>query len=184
MRQHQSGIDGERAQHLLGLVVFEAVETALEHFAVERDDARTFNLGSQIEEGGVRAKRLFDILAGEALQGIADRGVRRSPLPFDFQGFVEPFQMHPDERFDAAIRIRAADDGKNGKQQAGRATRRACPRPNEGRGSWPTTKQKRPATARQPPADSVASQRFRLFAARESSFSHFTSKLSRFKSEC
>ena len=177
MRQHQSGIDGERAQHLLGLVVFEAVETALEHFAVERDDARTFNLGSQIEEGGVRAKRLFDILAGEALQGIADRGVRRSPLPFDFQGFVEPFQMHPDERFDAAIRIRAADDGKNGKQQAGRATRRACPRPNEGRGSWPTTKQKRPATARQPPADSVASQRFRLFAARESSFS-------RFKSEC
>lgn len=92
--------------------------------------------------------------------------------------------MNPDEGLDAAIRIRAADDGENGKRQhVGQSMDLALGATRIG-GSGPTTKQKRPATARQPPADSVASQRFRLFAARESSFSRFTSKLSRFKSEC
>ena len=81
----------------------------------ERDDARALALGRVIQAGGVLAKRLFDILAVEALQGIADRGVRGSPLPFDFEGFFEPLQMNPDEGFDAAIGVRAAHDGANGK---------------------------------------------------------------------
>src|ERR1035437_3617527 len=39
MRQHQRRVDGERAEHLSCLEVVEAIETALESFAIERQEA-------------------------------------------------------------------------------------------------------------------------------------------------
>ena len=43
--------------------------------------------------------------------------MRRRPFPSDFEGFVQPLPMHLDESADAAIRIRAAYDRENRKQQ-------------------------------------------------------------------
>jgi hypothetical protein len=117
MRQHQRGIGGERAEHLLCLGVIEAVEAAFERLAVERDDARAMRVRRQIECGGVLAKGRFDIRRVEALQNIADGGMRGWPFPADFEGLVELLSMHFDERADAAIGVGAAHDRQDGKQQ-------------------------------------------------------------------
>jgi hypothetical protein len=56
---------GERAEHLLALDVVEAVETAPQRLAVERDDASVRDRGSAIQVGGVFAKDLFDLRRAE-----------------------------------------------------------------------------------------------------------------------
>src|SRR5664280_2250112 len=43
--------------------------------------------------------------------------MRGRPFPSDFEGFVQLPPMHHDESADAAIRIRAAYNRENGKQQ-------------------------------------------------------------------
>jgi len=115
--KNQRRIDRERAEHLFGLGVVEIVEAALQRLAVERDDAGLVPIGREIEEGGVFAKRLFDIRSVEPLQNIADGRMRRRPLPLDFEGFIQRSQMRLEVRLNAAIRIGPAHDGENGKQQ-------------------------------------------------------------------
>ena len=117
MRQHQRGVDRERAEHLLGLGVVEAVEAAFERLAVERDNAHATSLRRQVELAGVFAKGLFNIRRFKALQNVADGGVRRRPFPADLEGLVELLPMHLDEGADAAIGVGAAHDRQDGKQQ-------------------------------------------------------------------
>ena len=115
--EHERRIDRERAEHLFGFDVVETVEAALQRLAVERDDAGLGPIGRTVEEGGVFAKRLFDIGGVETLQNIADGRMRRRSLPLDLEAFVQRSQMHFEVRLDAAIRIGPAHDGENGKQQ-------------------------------------------------------------------
>ena len=115
--EHQRRIDRESAQHLFGLGVVEIVEAALQRLAVEGDDAALGRIGRDIEEGGVFAKRLFDIGRIEPLQNIADGCMGRRSLPPDLEGSIQRSQMRLEVRLDAAIRIGPAHDGENGKQQ-------------------------------------------------------------------
>jgi DDE_Tnp_1-associated len=59
MRRHQRRIDGERAEHLPCLGVVEAIETALERFAIERQEACARTRRGCVQVGGVFAKDLF-----------------------------------------------------------------------------------------------------------------------------
>ena len=162
VRQHQRGIDGERAEHLPGLDVVEIVETALQRLAVERDDANPGADRGEIQPGGMFAKRLFDIRRAEPLQDIADRRMRRRTFPFDLEGFVQLFPMHLDVSANASIRIGAAHHREEGKQQhvrqlvqfALRTTRVADRREERKQGFERLQGDLR---------DSVASDRFRLF---------------------
>ena len=162
MRQHQRRIDGERAEHLLGLDVVEVVETALQRLAVECDDARLGAPGCEIQVGGMFAKDFFDVGRAQPLQNIANGGMSRRPFPFDFEGFVQLFPMHLDVSADASIRIGAAHHCENGKQQHVRqlvefalGATRVCNRREQ--------RKKRFETLQGDLRDSVASDRFRLF---------------------
>ena len=117
VREHQSGIDGECAEQLLGLGVGETVEAALQRLAVERDDARVRALGPAIEVGGVFAEDLFDLLGAESVQDIADGRMSGRPFPMDAESFVQLFPMDPEVSSQPAIRIGAADNRENRKQQ-------------------------------------------------------------------
>ena len=117
MRQHQRGIDGERSEHLFSLDIVEVVETALQSLAVECDHARTGARRGEIQVGGMFAKHRFDISRHEPLQNIADGRMRRRPLPFDPEGFVQFLAMHLDVGADASIRIGPAHHREDGKQQ-------------------------------------------------------------------
>ena len=61
----------------MALASLKFVEAALQRLAVERDDTGLGPIGREIEEGGVFAKRLFDIGGVEPLQNIADGRMRR-----------------------------------------------------------------------------------------------------------
>ncbi len=115
--ENQRRIDRERAEQLPCLGVVEVVETALQRLAVERDDARLGARRSEIQVRCVVTEDLFDIGRAQPLQNIADRGMRRRPLPLDREGFVQPLPMHLEVSADAAIGIGAAHHGENGEQQ-------------------------------------------------------------------
>jgi hypothetical protein len=117
MRQHQRGVGCERAEHLLGLGVVEAVEAAFERLAVERDNAHTASLRRKVELAGMFAEGPFNIRRRKPLQNVADGGVRGRPFPTDPEGLVEFLPMHFDEGADAAIGIGAAHNRQDGKQQ-------------------------------------------------------------------
>jgi len=116
-RQHQPGIDGERAGRLLGLGAIEVVETALQRLAVERHDASVGARGRAIQVGGVFAKGLFDLRRAEPMQDIADRRMRGRLLPIDPERLVQLFPVDLEVSAQATIRIGAANHGENGKQQ-------------------------------------------------------------------
>ena len=117
MRQHQPGVDGERAERLLGLGVVEVVETALQRLAVERDDARVRAFGRTIEVGGVFAENSFDILGAEPMQDIADGRMRGRPFPTDAESFVQLLPMDSEIGLQTATRVGAAHNGEDGKKK-------------------------------------------------------------------
>ena len=116
MREHQTGIDREGAEHLLGLGVGEFVEAAFQGLAVERHDTRGRALGRAIQVGGVLAKHLLDGLGVEPLQDIANGRMGRRTLPIDAESFVQPLPVNPEKGPQATIRIGATDHGENAKQ--------------------------------------------------------------------
>ena len=116
VREDQRRIDGERAEHLFCLGVVEIIEAAFERLAVERDDAdadRIERAVGVVEIGAVFAKGLFDSRGVEPLQNIADGRMRRRPLPFELEGFIQRLPMRLEVGLDAAIGIGPADDGEN-----------------------------------------------------------------------
>lgn len=117
MRQHQRRVDGERAEHLSCLDVIEAIETALERLAIERHDPRAETGPGPVQVGCMFAKDLFNIRRAQPLQNIPDRSVRGRPLPADLEDFVQLSSVDFDEGADAAIRVGAAHNRQNGKQQ-------------------------------------------------------------------
>ncbi len=163
MRQHQPGIGGECAEHLPGLGVVEAVETALERLAVERDDARVRALGRAIQVSGVFAEDPFDLLGVEALQDIADGRMRGRPFPMDAESFVQLFPMDFEIGLQTAIRVGPAHNGENGKQQhMPQLVELALGPARIGNGR----EQRKKVFERfqgDPQTDSVAKHRFRLF---------------------
>src|SRR5271154_5687961 len=72
---------------------------------------------SEIQVRGVFTEDLFDLGRAQPLQNIADRGMRRRPLPLDLEGFIQPSPMRLDVSADAAIGVGAAHHGENGEQQ-------------------------------------------------------------------
>jgi len=117
VRQHQPGIDGERAEHLPGLGVVEGVETALQRLAVERDDASVGARGRAIQVGGVFAKGPFDLRRAEPMQDIADGRMRGRLLPIDSERLVQLFPVDLEVGAQATIRVGAAHNCEDGKQQ-------------------------------------------------------------------
>ena len=117
MRQHQRRINGERAEQLFCLGVVEIVKAASERLAIEGHDACVGTRHAKVQAGRVRAKGLFDIRRSQPLQNITDGSMGGRSFPADFEGFIELSSMDLDEGADAAVRVRAADNRQNGKQQ-------------------------------------------------------------------
>lgn len=103
MRQHQRRVGGEGAEHLSCFDVVEAVETALEGFAIERHDTCARSRGGKVQAGGVFAKYLFNIYRPQPLQNVPDGGMSGWPFPADLEGPVQFPPMDFDEGTDAAI---------------------------------------------------------------------------------
>jgi hypothetical protein len=117
MRQYQRCIDGERAEHLFGLGIFEVVKATSERLAIEGHDACVGTRHAKVQADRVLAKGLFDIRRSQPLQNITDGSMGGRSFPADFEGFIELSSMDLDEGADAAVRVRAADNRQNGKQQ-------------------------------------------------------------------
>jgi len=88
MRQHQRRVDGECAEHLFRLGVVEAIKTAFERLAVERDNSRAEIPSINVQIGRMLAEGLFNIRRGQPLQNIADGRMRGRLFPIDFEGLV------------------------------------------------------------------------------------------------
>jgi hypothetical protein len=67
--------------------------------------------------GGVFAKDLFYFRRAQPLQNISDGGMSGRPSPAEPEGLVQFSPMNFDEGTDAAIRVGAAHNRQNGKQQ-------------------------------------------------------------------
>src|SRR3954469_11336545 len=105
VRQHQRGVGGKDAEHLRGGAVAELVEAAAQRLAIDRQ-AGCARLGAgRLQQAGMAAEDSLEGAAVEALQDVADRGVRRRASPRQAKGSVQAAAVHVDEGSDAAIRI-------------------------------------------------------------------------------
>ena len=77
VRQDQRGVGGEDAEHLRGGAVAELVEAAAQRLAIDRQAGRTRLGAGRPQQAGMAAEDGLEGAAVEALQDIADRGVRR-----------------------------------------------------------------------------------------------------------
>jgi hypothetical protein len=117
VRQHQRGVGGEDAEQLGGGAVAELVEAAAQRLAVDRQ-AGPARLGAgRLQQAGMAAEGGLQSVAVEALQDVADRGVRRCTPPGQAEDPVQAAAVRVDEGGDAAIRVAAADDRQDGEQQ-------------------------------------------------------------------
>ena len=103
MRQHQRGVGGEDAEHLRGGAVAELVEAAAQRLAIDRQAGRTRLGAGRLQQAGMAAEDGLEGAAVEALQDIADRGVRRRGSPRQAKGPVQALAVHIDEGGDAAV---------------------------------------------------------------------------------
>src|SRR5271155_3547117 len=105
MRQHQRRIDGKSAEYLSCFGIVEGVETALERFAVKRQNACAGGRCAAVEVCRVLAKDPLDIRRVQPLQNITDRCVGGWPLPGDLESFVQPFELNLDNRANAPVGV-------------------------------------------------------------------------------
>ena len=115
--EHQRGVCGERAQHLDGGAVVEFVETAAQRLAIQCNAALSGCGARRLQQGGMAAEGRFHPGRVEPLEDVADGSVRRRAAPVQAEGRVQPAAMDVDEGDDAAIRVAAGYDGKDGEQQ-------------------------------------------------------------------
>ncbi len=73
--EHQRGVGGERAQHRGGRAVVEAVKTAAQRLAIERDAALSRCRARRLQQGGMTAEGRLHPGRIEPLEDVADGGV-------------------------------------------------------------------------------------------------------------
>ena len=95
----------------------EAIETAFERLAIKRDNSPAGTRRVNVQLGRVFAKGYFNIRRRQPLQNIPDGRMRGRPFPAYLKSLVQLSPMDLDEGADAAIRVGAAHDRQNGKQQ-------------------------------------------------------------------
>src|SRR3954470_18051998 len=103
VRQHQRGAGGEDAEHLCGGAVAELVEAAAQRLAIDRQAGRARLSTSHMQQAGMAAEDGLECAAVEALQDVADRGVRRCAPPRQAKGPVQTAAVLVDEGGDAAV---------------------------------------------------------------------------------
>ena len=116
VRQDQAGFGIEGVQQLGCLTIAEIVEAAPQRLAVERDAAacRIGRLARQ--SGGVQAENLLDGLRVEALEDVANGGMRGRTLPVQPEGGVQPAAVDRDECLDGSKGVPAGDYREDRKQ--------------------------------------------------------------------
>jgi len=103
VRQHQRGVGGEDAEHLRSGTIAELVEAAAQRLAIN-GQAGPARLGAgRLQQAGMAAEDGLEGAAIEALQDVADRGVRRRPSPCQAKGPVQATAVLVDEGGDAAV---------------------------------------------------------------------------------
>src|SRR4051812_5569952 len=103
VRQHQRSVGGEDAEHLRGGAVTELVEAAAQRLAIDRQAGRARLGTSHMQQAGMAAEDDLESAAVEALQDVADRGVRRRASPRQAKGPVQTAAVLVDEGGDAAV---------------------------------------------------------------------------------
>src|SRR5271169_5161648 len=93
MGEHQGGVGGERAQHLGGGTVIEAVEAAAQSLAVESDAALSWSCLRRLQLGGMAAENSLHRSRIEPLKDVADGSVRGCATPVQPEGRIEPAAM-------------------------------------------------------------------------------------------
>jgi len=103
VRQHQRGVGGEDAEHLRGGAVAELVEAAAQRFAIDRQADRPRRGAGRLQQASMAAEDGLQRAAVEALQDVADRGMRRRASPPQAKGPVQALAVLVDEGGDAAV---------------------------------------------------------------------------------
>ncbi len=117
MRKHQRGVGGERAQYLGGGAVVELVKAATQRLAIQGDAALSRRGARRLQQGGMTAEDYLHRSRIQPLEDVADGGVRGCSTPLQAEDGIQPAAMDGDEGDDAAIRVAAGHDGKDGEQQ-------------------------------------------------------------------
>ncbi len=115
--EHERGVAGKRAQHLRRGTIVELVKAAAQRLAIKRDAALSRCGARCLQQGGMVAESLLHCSRVEPLEDIADCGARGRSPPVQTEDRVQPAAMDGDEGDNAAIRVAAGHDGKDGEQQ-------------------------------------------------------------------
>lgn len=114
---------GKGAQHMSSLAVVEAIKTAPQGFAVNRDGGRHPVVRVRRHEcRGVGPKRLLDCQRIEPVKNGAHRAVGRRFLPAKAECLVQSRKMTVDEAVDLAVGGCPGQHRKNAHQQNGSQT--------------------------------------------------------------
>jgi hypothetical protein len=117
MSKHQRGVGGKCTQHLRRGTIVELVKAAAQRLAIKGDAAPPRRGTRCLQQGGMAAKGRLHPGRIEPLEDVADSGVRGRALPLQVEDRIQPAAVDGDEGDDAAIRVAAAHDGKDGEQQ-------------------------------------------------------------------
>jgi len=86
--EHEGGIGGERAQHLGGCAVAEAIEAATQGLAVKGDATLPWHGPPRLQLDCMAAESGLHVSRIKSLKGVADSGVGWGAAPFQREGLV------------------------------------------------------------------------------------------------
>jgi hypothetical protein len=113
MGQNQGRIGSESAQNLPRTPIVKSIKALPKSFTVQSHAAAT----PPIKISRMSPKDFLDLVRFEPLQNIANGRMDRRSFPLNSKRLVEPHPVHFHKSSYPSIRIRAAHNGQDGKQQ-------------------------------------------------------------------
>ena len=104
MRQHQSLVGSESAEHVRGAAIKKVVEASPQGLAVDRHMTLTCAVRRVVQHGGVAAEGSFDRGGIELSQDAMDRRVSRSFSLPQGERVAQPGEVNIDEAVDRPIK--------------------------------------------------------------------------------
>ena len=116
MRQHQSRVRSEGAEHVRCAAIKKVVEAAPQGFAIDRHMTPTLDFGSIIQDGGMAAEHSLDRGRVKLSQNTADRRVGWCFPPLHAERIAQLSKMNINEAVDRPVGVGASDDRQDREQ--------------------------------------------------------------------